>query len=83
MVKVGSLKGISKASKSQLITVKEELEANEKFHRCQQTCHSDVTIAQSKEIKRLKFKLAQKNTENEAQAQQMATCVARKVKLEE
>ncbi len=67
-VRVGSFEGISKASASQLITVKEELEANEKFHRCQQTCHSDVTIAQSKKIKRLKFELAQKNAENEAQA---------------
>jgi hypothetical protein len=63
--------------------VKEELEAIENLLRCQLTCHSDVMIAQSKEIKRLKFELAQKNAENEAQAQQMATCEAWKVKLEE
>jgi hypothetical protein len=81
--RVGSFEGIPKAFTSQLITVKDKLEANKKFLRFQLTCHSNVTVAQSKEIKRLKIELAQKNEENEAKAGQMATFEAQKVKLEE
>jgi hypothetical protein len=47
---------------------KEELEANAKFLGFQLACYSNVMIAQTTEIKRLKFELGKKNAENEAQA---------------
>ncbi len=61
---------------------KEELEANAKFLGFQLACYSNVMIAQTTEIKRLKFELGKKNAENEAQAWQKVACEARKVKLE-
>jgi hypothetical protein len=66
----------------QLITVKEDLEANAKLLRDQLPCYSNETMAQTMEIKRIKFNLGKKNAENEAQARKMAACEARKVKLE-